>query len=77
MLWIGDRTRNLNKAHIEYFRGIKNSIGCKVGLTMKKDELIELIDKLNSDNEAGRLNLEPKRINETTAQPSETVNLTV
>jgi 3-deoxy-7-phosphoheptulonate synthase len=57
MLWIGDRTRDLNEAHIEYFRGIKNPIGCKVGPTMKEDELIELIDKLNPDNEAGRLNL--------------------
>ena len=57
MLWIGDRTRNLNEAHIEFFRGIKNPIGCKVGPTMQEDELIELIDKLNPENEAGRLNL--------------------
>ncbi len=57
MLWIGDRTRGLDEAHIEYFRGIKNPIGCKVGPTMKEDELIELIDKLNPENEAGRLNL--------------------
>ena len=57
MLWIGDRTRDLNEAHIEYFRGIKNPIGCKVGPTMKEDELIKLIDTLNPDNEAGRLNL--------------------
>ncbi len=57
MLWIGDRTRDLNEAHIEYFRGIKNPIGCKVGPTMKEDELIKLIDKLNPENEAGRLNL--------------------
>ncbi len=57
MLWIGDRTRDLNEAHIEYFRGIKNPIGCKVGPTMQEDELIELIDKLNPQNEAGRLNL--------------------
>jgi len=57
MLWIGDRTRDLNEAHIEYFRGIKNPIGCKVGPTMGEDELIELIDKLNPENEAGRLNL--------------------
>ena len=57
MLWIGDRTRDLNEAHIEYFRGIKNPIGCKVGPSMKEDELIKLIDKLNPDNEAGRLNL--------------------
>jgi len=57
MLWIGDRTRALDEAHIEYFRGIKNPIGCKVGPSMKEDELITLIDKLNPENEAGRLNL--------------------
>jgi 3-deoxy-7-phosphoheptulonate synthase len=57
MLWIGDRTRDLNGAHIEYFRGVKNPIGCKVGPSIKADELIELIDALNPDNEGGRLNL--------------------
>jgi 3-deoxy-7-phosphoheptulonate synthase len=57
MLWIGDRTRGLNDAHIEYFRGIKNPIGCKVGPSMDEDELIKLIDALNPENEAGRLNL--------------------
>ncbi len=57
MLWIGDRTRDLSGAHIEYFRGIKNPIGCKVGPSMEEDELIELIDALNPNNEEGRLNL--------------------
>ena len=57
MLWIGDRTRDLTEAHIEYFRGIKNPIGCKVGPTMGEDELIELIEALNPENEEGRLNL--------------------
>ncbi|HFU76145.1 MAG TPA: 3-deoxy-7-phosphoheptulonate synthase class II [Arcobacter sp.] len=57
MLWIGDRTRALDEAHIEYFRGIKNPIGCKVGPTMGEDELIQLIDALNPENEVGRLNL--------------------
>jgi len=57
MLWIGDRTRDLNEAHIEYFRGIENPIGCKVGPSMQEDELIELIDALNPMNEEGRLNL--------------------
>ncbi len=57
MLWIGDRTRGLNDAHIEYFRGINNPIGCKVGPSMQEDELIKLIDVLNPNNEAGRLNL--------------------
>jgi len=57
MLWIGDRTRGLDDAHIEYFRGIKNPIGCKVGPSMDEDELIKLIDALNPNNEEGRLNL--------------------
>jgi len=57
MLWIGDRTRDLNGAHIEYFRGIRNPIGCKVGPSMEEEELIRLIDALNPDNEEGRLNL--------------------
>ena len=57
MLWIGDRTRDLTEAHIEYFRGIANPIGCKVGPSMAEDELIELIDVLNPNNEEGRLNL--------------------
>jgi len=57
MLWIGDRTRDLTGAHIEYFRGIQNPIGCKVGPSMGEDELIELIDALNPNNEEGRLNL--------------------
>lgn len=57
MLWIGDRTRALTDAHLEYFRGIANPIGCKVGPTMGEDELIELIEALNPDNEEGRLNL--------------------
>ncbi|QKF83176.1 class II 3-deoxy-7-phosphoheptulonate synthase [Halarcobacter ebronensis] len=57
MLWIGDRTRELDGAHVEYFKGIKNPIGCKVGPSMKEDELIKLIDTLNPENEAGRLNL--------------------
>ncbi|MDD3602031.1 MAG: 3-deoxy-7-phosphoheptulonate synthase class II [Sulfurovum sp.] len=57
MLWIGDRTRDLNEAHIEYFRGIQNPIGVKVGPSMQGDELIALIDALNPHNEEGRLNL--------------------
>ena len=57
MLWIGDRTRDLNEAHIEFFRGIQNPIGCKVGPSMQPDELLALIDALNPDNEEGRLNL--------------------
>jgi 3-deoxy-7-phosphoheptulonate synthase len=57
MLWIGDRTRDLDGAHIEFFRGIKNPIGVKVGPSMKPDELIALIEKLNPDNIPDRLTL--------------------
>ncbi|ABD08079.1 3-deoxy-D-arabinoheptulosonate-7-phosphate synthase [Rhodopseudomonas palustris HaA2] len=57
MLWIGDRTRQLDHAHVEYFRGIKNPIGLKCGPSLKTDELLKLIDVLNPDNEPGRLTL--------------------
>lgn len=57
MLWIGDRTRQLDGAHIEFFKGIQNPVGVKVGPSMKEDELIKLIDALNPQNDAGRLNL--------------------
>jgi 3-deoxy-7-phosphoheptulonate synthase len=57
MLWIGDRTRQLDHAHVEYMRGIRNPIGLKCGPSLKPDELIRLIDQLNPDNEAGRLTL--------------------
>lgn len=43
-LWIGDRTRQLTGAHVEYFRGIRNPIGIKVGPTMAKEELVRLLD---------------------------------
>lgn len=43
-LWIGDRTRQLDGAHVEYFRGIRNPIGVKVGPSMKADELVRLLD---------------------------------
>ena len=57
MVWIGDRTRQLDHAHVEYFRGIKNPIGLKCGPSLKPDELLRLIDILNPDNEPGRLTL--------------------
>jgi len=57
MLWIGDRTRQLDGAHIEYMRGIKNPIGVKAGPTMDPDELIKLIDAVNPDNSDDRLNV--------------------
>lgn len=56
-LWIGDRTRQPDHAHVEYFRGIKNPIGMKCGPTLESNELIELINILNPDNEPGRLTL--------------------
>jgi 3-deoxy-D-arabino-heptulosonate 7-phosphate (DAHP) synthase class II len=43
-LWIGDRTRQLDGAHVEYFRGIRNPIGIKVGPTMGNEELVQLLD---------------------------------
>lgn len=55
MLWIGDRTRSLGEAHMEFFRGLANPIGCKVGPSMKVDELLQLIDLLNPENEPGKL----------------------
>jgi 3-deoxy-7-phosphoheptulonate synthase len=57
MAWIGDRTRTVDGAHIEYFRGIRNPIGLKVGNSMAPDELIDVIKILNPDNEPGRLTL--------------------
>ena len=57
MIWIGDRTRQLDHAHVEYFRGIRNPIGLKCGPSLKPDELIKLADILNPDNEPGRLTL--------------------
>jgi 3-deoxy-7-phosphoheptulonate synthase len=57
MLWIGDRTRQPDHAHIEFCRGIKNPLGLKTGPTQKPDELLKLIDILDPDNEPGRLTL--------------------
>ncbi len=55
MLWIGERTRGLDGAHVEFMKGIKNPIGCKCGPSMEPDELLRLIDALNPQDEAGRL----------------------
>jgi 3-deoxy-7-phosphoheptulonate synthase len=55
MLWIGDRTRNPDEAHVEFLRGVANPIGCKVGPSMTAEDLIRLCDTLNPNNEAGRL----------------------
>ncbi len=57
MLWIGDRTRQLDGAHVEYFRGLENPMGVKVGPTMKPDELVELLETLEPENRAGRMTL--------------------
>jgi 3-deoxy-7-phosphoheptulonate synthase len=57
LVWIGERTRQLDGAHVEYFRGIKNPIGVKCGPTMEADDLLRLIDVLNPRNEPGRLTL--------------------
>lgn len=57
MLWIGDRTRNPDEAHVEFLRGVINPIGCKVGPSMTKEDLIRLCDVLNPENEPGRLTL--------------------
>mmetsp|Transcript_265 Transcript_265/g.659 ORF Transcript_265/g.659 Transcript_265/m.659 type:complete len:460 (+) Transcript_265:812-2191(+) len=55
MIWIGDRTRQLDGAHIEYFRGVSNPIGCKCGPTTDPVELVKLVSTLNPDNVAGKI----------------------
>ncbi|MBN2815588.1 MAG: 3-deoxy-7-phosphoheptulonate synthase class II [Campylobacterales bacterium] len=57
MLWIGDRTRQLDGAHVEYLSGVNNPIGIKAGPSMDPEDLVRLCDKLNPNNEAGRLNV--------------------
>jgi 3-deoxy-7-phosphoheptulonate synthase len=57
MLWIGDRTRNLDGAHVEYMKGVQNPIGLKCGPTLEPDDLLRLIDALNPQNVPGRLTL--------------------
>lgn len=57
MLWIGDRTRQPDAAHVEYFAGIKNPIGIKCGPSLSGDDLLRLLDKLNPQDEAGRITL--------------------
>ncbi len=57
MLWIGDRTRQLDGAHVEFFRGIENPVGVKVGPTMTADGLVQLIEALEPANRPGRLTL--------------------
>ncbi|WP_428392396.1 class II 3-deoxy-7-phosphoheptulonate synthase [Lichenicoccus sp.] len=56
-LWVGDRTRQADGAHIEFLRGVHNPIGIKVGPTSTADELLDLLDILNPEDEAGRITL--------------------
>ena len=56
-IWIGDRTRQLDGAHVEFMRGIRNPIGLKVGPSVQEDDLLRLIERLDPANEAGRLTL--------------------
>ena len=56
-LWIGDRTRQLDGAHVEFLRGLKNPLGMKVGPTQEPDDLLRILDVLNPANEPGRITL--------------------
>ncbi|MEM6533829.1 MAG: 3-deoxy-7-phosphoheptulonate synthase class II [Myxococcota bacterium] len=58
--WIGERTRQLDGAHIEFFRGIANPVGVKVGPTAEPDDVIALLDVLNPSNEVGKIVLVPR-----------------
>ena len=55
MLWVGDRTRDPDEAHIEFLRGVGNPLGCKAGPTLEPDELIRILDVLNPDDTPGRM----------------------
>ena len=57
MLWIGERTREVDGAHVEFMRGIGNPLGVKIGPACDGDDLIRLLDALNPENEAGRVTL--------------------
>jgi len=57
MLWIGERTRQLDGAHVEFLSGVKNPIGCKIGPTATKDEVLGLCERLNPERIPGRLTL--------------------
>ncbi|MCZ7631836.1 MAG: 3-deoxy-7-phosphoheptulonate synthase [Microthrixaceae bacterium] len=57
MVWIGERTRGIEDAHVEFFRGIANPIGCKIGPTATTDEVLELCEVLNPQRVPGRLTL--------------------
>ncbi len=57
MLWVGDRTRYIDSAHVEFLRGISNPIGIKVGPSIDIDELNKIIDFINPNNTPGRITL--------------------
>ena len=57
MLWIGERTRQFDGAHVEFLSGVKNPIGVKLGPTTTPDEAVELCERLNPDRIPGRLTL--------------------
>ena len=57
MIWVGDRTRQLGGAHVEFCRGLKNPIGLKCGPSLTPDDLLRLIEVLDPDEEPGRLTL--------------------
>jgi 3-deoxy-7-phosphoheptulonate synthase len=57
MIWIGERTRGIEDAHVEFFRGVGNPVGVKVGPTATADEVLELCEVLNPDRVPGRLTL--------------------
>ncbi|GAA5951801.1 hypothetical protein JCM8115_005244 [Rhodotorula mucilaginosa] len=56
-VWIGDRTRALDGAHVEFFRGLRNPVGIKVGPTMDADELVRLLGIVDPNKEPGRVTL--------------------
>lgn len=56
-LWIGDRTRQLDGAHVEYFRGVRNPIGIKVGPGVDGEGVVRLLEILNPERESGRITL--------------------
>ena len=55
LLWVGDRTRQFDHGHIEYLSGIQNPVGIKCGPSLEKDDLLRLLDKVNPDNESGKV----------------------
>jgi 3-deoxy-7-phosphoheptulonate synthase len=57
MIWIGDRSRQPDGAHVEFARGVQNPVGLKCGPSISESDLLKLIDRLNPKNEAGRLTL--------------------